>query len=153
MLGHLPSDASAGMRNCNTKIRQRQAHVVHVNTHPALTVCGDLVLVWKRGLEWRVIFKKICWLELFGPGSEVFAEPGPSALLRCSTARYAISVPCAAAAALLFRRAPVRIDVCALIGQPSDQSNNRPTGKGKIEENNLFLTSFMISCVHLIMKI
>lgn len=48
MHDHLPSDASVGMRNCNTKIRQSQALVVHVSTHRALTVSGDLVLVWKR---------------------------------------------------------------------------------------------------------
>lgn len=48
MHDHLPSDASAGMRNCNTKIRQSQALVVQVNGYRALTVSGDLVLVWKR---------------------------------------------------------------------------------------------------------
>lgn len=45
---YLPSDASAGMRNCNTKIRQSQALVVQVNHHRAPTVSGNLVLVWKR---------------------------------------------------------------------------------------------------------
>ncbi|KAK2896891.1 hypothetical protein Q8A67_011379 [Cirrhinus molitorella] len=61
----------------------------------------------------------------------MFAEPGPAALLRRWTARYAISIPCAAAAtaaataAALFRRAPVRIGVCALIGQPSDHSDEQ----------------------------
>jgi len=67
-------------------------------------------------------------LEFNGPGSEMFSEPGPAALLRQWTARYAISIPspCAAGGAALtssaavdalFRRAPVRIVVCALIGQ------------------------------------
>ncbi len=52
MHDHLPSDASAGMRNCSTKIRQRQAPVVHANTHRALTVSGDLVLVSNR-VNWN----------------------------------------------------------------------------------------------------
>ncbi len=52
MHDHLPSDASAGMRNCNTKIRQRPAPVVHANTHRVLTVSGDLVLVSNR-VNWN----------------------------------------------------------------------------------------------------
>lgn len=52
MHDHLPSDASAGMRNCNANIRQRHAPVVHVSTHRALTVSGDLVLVSKQ-VNWN----------------------------------------------------------------------------------------------------